>query len=231
MFRLYTPPPPPPPPLPVPHRILSCSENSAAATGEGLIKAAALSDTFLPQEDPSAQTHRVGAVPAAHCRRWLANKGSAAQISSVKAWRETFGRSCCEIDQCAAAVGRLLSSLKASVACASRVAILLHGYYFLSSCIRLTNQSLVGAARREEEVSYDLNRSYRRHVSCLSINTTLPKLQDDLLTHQTSPDTSCHMPGQQSVAPASSRTGGLIARLGARKIASLDNRLSRISLI
>lgn len=38
--------------LPVPHLVLSCSEDLVVATGKGLIKAVALSDTFLPQEPP-----------------------------------------------------------------------------------------------------------------------------------------------------------------------------------
>lgn len=64
--------------LPVPHRILSCSENLVVATGKGLIKAVALSDTFLPQEPPQRK-HIVGAMPAVlYCCCWLANEGNVA---------------------------------------------------------------------------------------------------------------------------------------------------------
>lgn len=46
------------------------------ATGEGLIKAVALYDPFLPQEPPQRK-HIVGAIPAVHYRCcWLANEGS-----------------------------------------------------------------------------------------------------------------------------------------------------------
>lgn len=46
------------------------------ATGEGLIKAVALYDPFLPQEPPQHK-HIVGAIPAVHYRCcWLANEGS-----------------------------------------------------------------------------------------------------------------------------------------------------------
>lgn len=69
--------------LPVPHRILSCSENLVVATGKGLIKAVALSDTFLPQEPPPRK-HIVGAMPAVHCCcGWLANEGNVAVRGNI----------------------------------------------------------------------------------------------------------------------------------------------------
>lgn len=69
--------------LPVPHRVLSCSENLVVATGKGLIKAVALSDTFLPQEPPQRK-HVVGAMPAVHCCcGWLANEGDVAVRGNI----------------------------------------------------------------------------------------------------------------------------------------------------
>lgn len=69
--------------LPVPHRILSCSENLVVATGKGLIKAVALSDIFLPQE-PSQCKHIVGAIAAVHYRCcWLSNEGNVTLRESI----------------------------------------------------------------------------------------------------------------------------------------------------
>lgn len=69
--------------LPVPHRILSCSENLVVATGKRLIKAVALSDTFLPQEPPQRK-HIFGAMPAVQCCcGGLANEGERENIGRL----------------------------------------------------------------------------------------------------------------------------------------------------
>lgn len=64
------------------------------ATGEGLIKAAALSDTCLPQEPPQPK-HIVGALPAVHYHCWwLANEGNVTPRQSIGR-KSQNGPRCC----------------------------------------------------------------------------------------------------------------------------------------
>ena len=72
----------------------SCSENLVVATGKGLIKAVALSETFLSQE-PAQRKHIVGAIPAGHYRcSWLANEGNVALSGSIESLAYRKSQNC-----------------------------------------------------------------------------------------------------------------------------------------